>query len=104
MASPRSFAAKSDSISVVSPRACEAKMIEPGFARERAGRVARSCHRRAQSGLVAAGRSEKCLAQPVQSRLWRELGIPTFCRYLVTVRRATVKPWALSSFTSSSSL
>ena len=40
----------------------------------------------------------------VQSRRWRELGMFIALRYLVTVRRATVRPCFASSLTSSSSL
>jgi hypothetical protein len=39
-----------------------------------------------------------------QSRRWRELGMSSFSRYLVTVRRATLKPRFLSRRMISTSL
>ncbi len=39
-----------------------------------------------------------------QSRRWRELGMPIFFRYLVTVRRATFMPSFFKRLTISSSL
>ena len=57
-----------------------------------------ACHRRR----IAARQRQR--DQLVQTRLWRELGMPIFWRYLVIVRRATLSPCFFSSLTRSSSL